>query len=70
MALLSDCENGDPKCYGPYGGDGGGFYTETPPGSYGFLAGISAAVVYSQGEEEYIATLEVFDRELKLSWKV
>ena len=44
-------ENGDPKCYGPYGGDGGGFYTETPPGSYGFLAGISAAVVYSQGEE-------------------
>ena len=44
-------ENGDPKCYGPYGGDGGGFYTETQPGSYGFLAGIGAAVVDSQGEE-------------------
>ena len=44
-------ENGDPKCYGPYGGDGGGYYTETQPGSYGFLAGIGAAVVDSQGEE-------------------
>ncbi|CAH3161958.1 unnamed protein product, partial [Pocillopora meandrina] len=44
-------DNGEPKCYGPYGGDGGGFFSETPPGSYGFLAGIGAAVVYSQGEE-------------------
>lgn len=44
-------ENGDPKCYGPYGGDGGGFYAETPPGSYGFLAGVGVAVVSSQGEE-------------------
>ena len=44
-------ENGYPQCYGPYGGNGGAFYTETPPGSYGFLAGIGAAVVDSQGEE-------------------
>ena len=44
-------DNGEPKCYGPYGGDGGGLFSETPPGSYGFLAGIGAAVVYSQGEE-------------------
>ena len=44
-------ENGYPQCYDPYGGNGGAFYTETPPGSYGFLAGIGAAVVDSQGEE-------------------
>ena len=49
--LNENDENGDPKCYGPCGGDGGGFYTETPPGSFGFLAGIGAAVVDSQGEE-------------------
>ena len=44
-------EDGSPKSYGPYGGDSGSFNCETPPGSYGFLAGIAAAVVDSQGEE-------------------
>ncbi|PFX17415.1 hypothetical protein AWC38_SpisGene18252 [Stylophora pistillata] len=44
-------DNGESKCYGPYGGDGGGLYTETTPGSYGLLAGVGAAVVYSQGNE-------------------
>ena len=43
-------EDGNPKSYGPYGGSGGGFHSETPPGSYGYLAGVSGAVVMSQGE--------------------
>ena len=42
-------ENGDPKCYGPYGGNGGRLYTETPPWSYGFLAGISATDSRGEG---------------------
>ena len=44
-------EDGSPKSYGPYGGEGGSFNCETPPGSYGFLAGIAAAIVDSQGEK-------------------
>ena len=44
-------EDGSPKSYGPYGGEGGDIYFETPPGSYGFLAGIAATIVHSQGEE-------------------
>ena len=42
-------ENGDPKCYGPYGGNGGRLYTETPPWSHGFLAGISATDLRGEG---------------------
>ena len=44
-------EDGNPKSYGPYGGDSGSFNCETPPGLYGFLAGFAAAFVDSQGEQ-------------------
>ncbi|KAL9979948.1 hypothetical protein ACROYT_G008471 [Oculina patagonica] len=43
--------DGKPKSYGPFGGDGGSFHSETPSGSFGFLAGVAGAVVDSQGEE-------------------
>ena len=36
--------------YGPYGGGGGGFYSECPAGSYGYLVGVSGSEVQSQGE--------------------
>ena len=43
-------EDGNPRKYGPYGGNGGSFSAESPGGSYGFLAGVAGAVVKSQGE--------------------
>lgn len=43
-------EDGKPKRYGPYGGTGGSFSSESPVGSFGFLAGVAGAVVKSQGE--------------------
>ena len=42
-------ENGQAKKYGPYGGPGGGEYSETPPGSFGFLSWIKGSVVETQG---------------------
>ena len=42
--------DGKPKRYGPYGGNGGSFSAESPPESYGYLCGLSGAVVKSQGE--------------------
>ena len=43
--------DGSPKSYGPYGGNGGSSSSETPLGSFGYLAGVAAAIVHSQGEE-------------------
>jgi len=43
--------DGSSKSYGPYGGDGGSFSSETPSGSFGYLAGVAAAIVHSEGEE-------------------
>ena len=43
-------KDGKPKSYGPYGGHGGSFSSESPPASYGFLAGVAGALVRSQGE--------------------
>lgn len=42
---------GNLRKYGPYGGSGGGFYCETPAGSYGFLAGIAGAHINCQGQQ-------------------
>lgn len=43
-------ENGQRKSYGPYGGDGGGEYSETfPKGSLGFLSWVKGTVVETQG---------------------
>ncbi|XP_067033855.1 kelch-like protein 17 [Acropora muricata] len=42
-------KDGKPKRYGPYGGNGGSFI-ESPPESFGYLCGVSGAVVQSQGE--------------------
>ena len=43
--------DGGQKSYGPFGGDSGSFSSETPSGSFGFLAGVAFAIVDSQGEE-------------------
>ena len=43
-------KDGKPKRYGPYGGNGGPFGTESAPESFGYLCGVSGAVVQSQGE--------------------
>ncbi|XP_015768342.1 PREDICTED: kelch-like protein 26 [Acropora digitifera] len=42
--------DGKPKCYGPYGGNGGYFSAESAPESFGYLCGVSGAVVQSHGE--------------------
>ena len=41
---------GNLRKYGPYGGNGGGFYSETPAGSYGFLAGVAGALFCYQAQ--------------------
>lgn len=41
--------HGNTRKYGPFGGNGGGFYCETPAGSYGFLAGLAGAIIDFQG---------------------
>ena len=43
-------KDGKPKRYGPYGGNGGSFSAESAPESFGYLCGVSGAVVQSQGE--------------------
>ena len=43
-------EDGKPKSYGPYGGNGGSFSAQSAPESFGYLCGVSGAVVQSQGE--------------------
>ncbi|XP_044173878.1 kelch-like protein 17 [Acropora millepora] len=43
-------KDGKPKRYGPYGGNGGSFSAESAPESFGYLCGVSGAVVKSQGE--------------------
>lgn len=42
--------DGNSRKYGPYGGSGGGFYCETPAGSYGFLVGVAGAHINYQGQ--------------------
>lgn len=42
--------HGNKRKFGPYGGNGGGFYCETPAGSYGFLAGVAGAHINHQGQ--------------------
>lgn len=42
--------HGNRRKFGPYGGNGGGFYCETPAGSYGFLAGVAGAHINHQGQ--------------------
>lgn len=42
--------HGNKRKFGPYGGNGGGFYCETPAGSYGFLAGVAGAHINYQGQ--------------------
>ena len=43
-------KHGKPKSYGPYGGNGGSFSMQSAPKSFGYLCGVSGAVVRSQGE--------------------
>ena len=43
-------EDGKPKSYGPYGGNGGSFRAESAPESFGYLCGVSGAVVRPHGE--------------------
>ena len=43
-------KDGKPKCYGPYGRNGGSISTESAPKSFGYLCGMSGVVVQSQGE--------------------
>ena len=42
--------DGKPKSYGPYGGNGGSFSAVSAPASFGYLCGVSGAVVQSHGE--------------------
>ncbi|XP_015762924.1 PREDICTED: kelch-like protein 7 [Acropora digitifera] len=43
-------KDGNPKCYGPYGGYGVSFDAVSAPESFGYLCGVSGAVVKSQGQ--------------------
>ena len=43
-------KDGKPKSYGPYGGNGGSPSPECAPASFGYLCGVSGAVVRSCGE--------------------
>ena len=43
-------KDGKPKRYGPYGGNGGSFSAESAPKLFGYLCGVSGAVVKSHGK--------------------
>ena len=43
-------KDGKPKSYGPYGGNGGSFSAQSAPESFGYLCGVSGAVVRSRRE--------------------
>lgn len=51
-------DDGKPRIYGPFGGDDGFFSSETPVGSYGFLAGVAGAVVKRLGKPRIITRLQ------------